>query len=862
MGLTCFQIVQIPDLSLNKYASLADSGVDGVLSRHRNFLRQWHGICRASDTSFHLFYVFLPEETVGNRLKLYFAIQGEDDLVEELVPLLMKSPLNDFYELIPSKLPSVSFSAGTTLIKMENSTPIFNRYSGNYDYVHYVPEWKMNSSCRLYDLFRMMETIGTVYDQKEPCAYRIDLFPVSMAEDTRKAFTPVMKDLQGDNGIQLVKNQNGSQRDHHAQSILQEYEEWLKKVESTPLFAVNMYAFAQNRLMAKVILNAAASEAVDEGDFNIKPIKADENGLFSVKSRLDKQPRVYCDCPEAALSQWATTYTLEEADPFFRFPALYEGENIELPKETKPVLSKDGIQLGKDENGYTVNFPVEDLPRHAFFTGMPGSGKTNTMLHLVSELKEKKIPFLVLEPAKKEYRTLLTKENMSDVYLFSPHLQSHFPLRMNPFEFPKGIRLSEHITAIMEVFQGSFVVEGNIYKFLSSSIQKAYAEKGWDIEEKNTGELEYPTLNDVQKYLKREVDASSYDAELKGNAKAFLEVRFGSLMERDAGELFYTPVSTISPEEWIKCSAIVELETLDEKAKNFFVLLVCHYILESLRADPMGGIDFKTNELMPVRHVLFIEEAHNIIAPNTDQANDSVDPKVAATQYIVKMLAEVRALREAIVIADQLPTALATEVTKNTGLKIVHRLTSQDDRQVIGTAINANGVQFEQMATFSKGKSLIYHERTLKPFIVQISEYTKSKADFSVSNDEALYARIKHRQSVYDAVLSALRTFVLKDLEEMREEITSFYHEKFRQINADTRSLELIQYDTSHLILERKCEKLLTRMERMSRLFEFEKLDESMNDYYQEICEEIKMMIETLKSMKIQLNQNRSFENV
>lgn len=43
------------------------------------------------------------------------------------------------------------------------------------------------------------------------------------------------------------------------------------------------------------------------------------------------------------------------------------------------------------------------------------------------------------------------------------------------------------------------------------------------------------------------------------------------------------------------------------------------------------------------------------------------------------MLAEVRALRESIVIADQLPTALAIEVTKNTGIKLVHRLTAQDE---------------------------------------------------------------------------------------------------------------------------------------------------------------------------------------
>lgn len=146
---------------------------------------------------------------------------------------------------------------------------------------------------------------------------------------------------------------------------------------------------------------------------------------------------------------------------------------------------------------------------------------------------------------------------------------------------------------------------------------------------------------------------------------------------------------------------------------------------------------------MPVRHVIFIEEAHNIIAPSTQQAGaDSVDPKISATAYIVKMLAEVRALREAIVIADQLPTALASEVTKNTGWKLVHRLTAQDDREQIGTAISASPVQLERMASFTSGRAFIYHERTQKPFEMQVAEWIKPNVTFDVSNDTQLYAQL------------------------------------------------------------------------------------------------------------------------
>lgn len=67
------------------------------------------------------------------------------------------------------------------------------------------------------------------------------------------------------------------------------------------------------------------------------------------------------------------------------------------------------------------------------------------------------------------------------------------------------------------------------------------------------------------------------------------------------------------------------------------------------------------------------------------------------------MLAEVRALGEGIVIADQLPTVMAPEVLKNTGLKIAHRITAQDDRALLGSTMSASPDQLEEQGTFGTG---------------------------------------------------------------------------------------------------------------------------------------------------------------
>ena len=848
MGVRCFQICQIPDLSLHKYQSIGDRGVEGVLNRHNNFLRQWHGICTESETSLHLLYYFQPSAAVGNRLKLFFMIQGDDDILSSVVPLLKTSPLSEFYTFESCKIPEITFRGAASLWKQEMVPEIPNAMTGKNREVYCVSTWEMNASARLYDLFRMMETVGTSYDSQEPCAYRVDLFPVSVAEDTRKYMTPVMRDLQGDNDIQLLKDSANRSRNQYAQTILHKYEDWMEKVETMPMFRMNMYAFAATPFLAKVLLNAVGAEAVEEGDFFLAPIKSDANGAFSVWSRFQSEASCYCRYPEKAgkLAEWPTTFTIEEVGPFFRFPALHDGETIELPKETAAIFEKDGIEIGVDENGYTVLFPTEYLPKHGLFTGTPGSGKTNTMLHMVSELNKKKIPFLVMEPAKKEYRVVLNDKSMKDVRLFSPHLQSHFPLRMNPFAFPQKVRLSDHIHALMKVFQGSFLVEGANYNFLLTSLQKSYTDLGWDVEEINVGELPYPTMQDLYKNLEKEIDKCGYDGQMKSNLTTFLQVRLGSLMELDAGELFNTPYSTLNPEEWLTTSAIVELEVLDEKAKNFFVLLMCQYILESLRADPQGGIDPKTKKQMPVRHAMFIEEAHNIIAPGTQQAADSVDPKVAATEYIVKMLAEVRALREAIIIADQLPTALAIEVTKNTGLKLVHRLTAQDDKELIGSAISATEIQLERMGTFSMGKALIYHEKLQKPFVVQVREYKKPKIDFDYSQDQQLYRSMMDRESTMDAIIVAYNSW------------KQMYVEPLLQNLMILREMWQNRDPQGDIVFDRSCEKLIRQAGNIIKKFDrlcnlwciFELQDKEMQEMFQEERQFLTLLLQTIESMR------------
>ena len=80
-----------------------------------------------------------------------------------------------------------------------------------------------------------------------------------------------------------------------------------------------------------------------------------------------------------------------------------------------------------------VELDVNSLAMHTFITGSTGSGKSNAVYHLLDEIKKKDIPFLVVEPAKGEY-----KDVFKNVKCYGTNPLIGELLRINPFSFPEG----------------------------------------------------------------------------------------------------------------------------------------------------------------------------------------------------------------------------------------------------------------------------------------------------------------------------------------------------------------------------------------------------------------------------------------
>lgn len=790
-----YRLTQLPDLTLNKYSSLEGRGVDGVLEKHIAFLRQLNRKGIVSNISYHLFYFFIAPENKekdrpGRRLQIFLLIKGSAEALENAEAQISASPLSEFFQFERGlkKEPDLPCSIENILKERQIEYPVFNSCAfltkaetflpaGNGDGEDYymIRDWEMNNDGRLYNMCRMMEAI------EQTSVYRVDLYPVEKSMSLRESLRKPMSILRRRQEERL----SGSRRDYEGKDVLDNYEDLIEKFDSSPHFIANIMVFANGKENAISILDAAGAESLRKGKYNIVSFSANVDcmsfldgsvdSLENIRERMSMRkghPGLIICCDDSKdinLNYLPTLFSLEEITPFFRFPALYDGEIIQLPKETAPtsVERKNALFLGKDKNGYDVNFPLSLLPKHAFVAGVPGSGKTNTMHHITSSLwKEHRIPFLVLEPAKQEYRALVNDPGMKEMYIFSPNADMSFPLHINPFEMPKGILVAEHIRRLCSVFEGAFPLEPPMPFLLDTAIEAVYRELGWipehvysgdEIQEDNNKKRPLPTMSMLYRRLEQELKSTQYSDEVRGNLESALKVRIGSLLRREMGDVFDVPESTFSPEKWLEVPAVIELESMGAGPANFLTLMLCALIRETLKVNPrFDGA---------VRHVIFIEEAHNLIGPESEeQTGADADPKVAATAFIVKMLAEVRALKEGIVIADQLPTVMAQEVLKNTGLKIGLRITSSDDRNLLGSTMAASALQLEQMSTFAVGESLIFYEKLLRPFKMRIKEWCgeitdsgKKEMMVTSKNDMDLRRALISNEAYQNANLTSIR---------------------------------------------------------------------------------------------------------
>ena len=270
---------------------------------------------------------------------------------------------------------------------------------------------------------------------------------------------------------------------------------------------------------------------------------------------------------------------------------------------------------------------------------------------------------------------------------------------------------------------------------LSEALEEIYYDREWTGSEEGTPEnLQIPTMRDLYEKITALFETKDYAGEVKSNLKTALEVRIGSLLRRGVGAMLNTQRSSPTIADLLKYPTILELDYLNQDQANLMTFLLLTKIREYIKRQ-------RTEKDGNPEHILLLEEAHNLVGRNLGTSSgEDANTKQEAANYVTRMLAEMRALREAIIIADQLPTGVAAEVVKNTNVKIAHRLVSADDRKDIGQAMLLDQSQMEEIARFQPGESFLYMEGWYRPHPVKIPYENSAKeklgVESSITNDK------------------------------------------------------------------------------------------------------------------------------
>jgi hypothetical protein len=409
-----------------------------------------------------------------------------------------------------------------------------------------------------------------------------------------------------------------------------------------------------------------------------------------------------------------------------------------------PSPEDDDIIIGKVIHKRT---PMDNMPykipknlfqKHAFVCGVTGSGKTNTCVTLLRKLG---LPFMVIEPAKTEYRQMLGV--MPDLQVFTLGSETVSPFRLNPFEFSPGSELLTHIDSIKAVFNAAFPMYASMPYILEESIIDIYRDKGWDLASSTNRYLDdlksdeffdyLPTLQDLYEKIPSIVKEKAYAEEVSSNIRAALVARLSSLLTGSKGLMLNTRRSTpIS--ELLRKPVVLELKNIgDDDEKCFMMGLILAAIYQ--HRESSGELESNLN------HVLLIEEAHRLLRRTPEFVSPEVgDSRGKAVETFTNVISEIRAYGQGVIIVDQIPSKLTPDVVKNTNVKFIHRTLAQDDRDYVGSTMNLTEAQNRELCLLEVGQAVIHREGADKAFLVKI-EQSKGKnegEDWKIVTDEEI----------------------------------------------------------------------------------------------------------------------------
>lgn len=398
-----------------------------------------------------------------------------------------------------------------------------------------------------------------------------------------------------------------------------------------------------------------------------------------------------------------------------------------------PVVAEGAINLGN-----VVNMGVEqnaayaidhnDLVRHTLVVGSTGSGKSCTCKRILTELLEKDVPALIIEPAKDDYvrwaikmNEILPEEKRFRIYMPGFDSFEGMPLhslKLCPFQPAAvpgaSVDMTSRCENLISLINASLptddilpvLIDETIYSIYDLAYPGVFSSGAMMPQQEH-----YPLLSALTVMSKQVMKKKNYEEKVRANLATCLETRFQYLTRGTRGKLLNVMRSTDYSELFDR-PAVINISGISaarDKALIMSILMLSlyEYRKSQYAYDAAYRAKAQENRLM---HLTLVEEAHNILM-NPNPGATSNNPQKVVADLFTNILSEIRSYGEGMMIVDQYPTRLIPDAIKNTNYKVIHRLVSPDDSEIMASSVSLREEQKALIPCLTPGNAIVCGDR-------------------------------------------------------------------------------------------------------------------------------------------------------
>lgn len=437
--------------------------------------------------------------------------------------------------------------------------------------------------------------------------------------------------------------------------------------------------------------------------------------------------QLYADAPEFMLHTPATMVSGRELPMHLGLPTrsvhglpIIEHAEFGRNAPVETINEQDRMELGRiyhmgQAEATKLFLDRQAMTSHTFVTGSTGTGKSNAVYHLLDEItKDGKTAFLVVEPAKGEYKNVFG--NCTDVQVFGTNPRETPLLRMNPFAFPADIHILEHIDRLVEIFNACWPMYAAMPAVLKDAIERSYQKVGWDLRNSESEKGVFPTFFDLLDILPGVIEESHYSKDTQSDYVGALCTRVKSLTNGIYGSVLCAE-DALTDEALFDRNVIVDLSRVGSMETKSLLMGILVMKLQEYRMCS-SGMNSK------LRHVTVLEEAHNLLRKTSaEQSQEGANLQGKSVEMLANAIAEMRTYGEGFIIADQAPGLLDMSVIRNTNTKIILRLPDEEDRKLVGKSAALKEAQIDELSKLPLGVAAVYQNEWPEAVLCKIEAY-------------------------------------------------------------------------------------------------------------------------------------------